>query len=367
MIGVEDHSSELPSIFTPPTIFSELPSDSAFQPYFPTGSDVISELNTNYGLYCSFNHGNPNGFGTATSYENLGYKPSLWRYKVTSSDNYTSENSTPENGNGFDNLTNYNFPTIVYSISCSNMPYDDFDEWGINQKIPTGSRTLGTSFTVAYMGGGPSYIGYTRYAERENSHHLMTLFFDSISTFPQLGIALAKSKIGNGDESFWNSFALNLLGCPETEIWTATPTSFSSASVTPSGTSLIVNAGVSGSTICVMSALDNGSSYYVSKTNVSTWTFPNISSIPYYYITIDKQNKIPYISNPTTVLIENKTFSSITYLNCQTASAGYSVNPNTTDGNVVVANGASVTFDATGDILLDNGFEVQLGATFEAK
>jgi hypothetical protein len=40
---------------------------------------------------------------------------------------------------------------------------------------------------------------------------------------------------------------------------------------------------------------------------------------------------------------------------------------NTPDGNVVIANGASVTFDATGDILLAPGFEVQLGAMFEAK
>lgn len=68
------------------------------------------------------------------------------------------------------------------------------------------------------------------------------------------------------------------------------------------------------------------------------------------------------------VLIENKTFNSNAYISCQTLSAGYSVDPNhTPDGNVIIANGASVTFDATGDILLDHGFEVELGATFEAK
>lgn len=68
------------------------------------------------------------------------------------------------------------------------------------------------------------------------------------------------------------------------------------------------------------------------------------------------------------VLIENKTFNSNAYISCQTLAAGYSVDPNhTPNGNVIIANGASVTFDATGNILLDHGFEVELGATFEAK
>jgi len=64
----------------------------------------------------------------------------------------------------------------------------------------------------------------------------------------------------------------------------------------------------------------------------------------------------------------NKILSSYCYLNCQTLSAGYSVDPNSSpDGNVIIANRANVTFDATGDIILANGFEVQVGATFEAK
>jgi hypothetical protein len=355
---------DLPPMFSTKNCWKELPSENSFQPYFPTGSNVISELNTNYGLYCIFNHGNPNSFATATSGLNLGYSP-LWRYQVTSSDNFTSTNITPENGNGFDNLTNFNFPTIVYSVSCINMPFDDYYFWGVNQKIPAGSRTLGTSFTVAYRGGGPSYIGYTRDSRTGPANELFLMFFDSITSFPQLGIAEAKSKIGYFGH--WNKLALNLLGCPETELWTATPTTFSGASVTENGSSITVTTGgVSGSKICLMSALDNGTSYFDTISNVTSRIFTNVPKP--YYVTIDKKNKIPYLKNPTTVLIENKTFSSLTYLNCQTVSAGYSVDPgNSPDGNVVIANGANVTFDATGDILLAGGFEVQVGATFEAK
>lgn len=55
------------------------------------------------------------------------------------------------------------------------------------------------------------------------------------------------------------------------------------------------------------------------------------------------------------------------YLNCQTISAGTHVTDNKAQGPVVIQSGANVTFNATGNILLDKGFEVQLGATFEAK
>jgi hypothetical protein len=343
---------------------SEIPNEAALQPSFPKGSDVISALNSNYGLYGVFNHGNPNSFATATSDINLGYNP-LWRYQVTSSDNFNSANITPENGNGFDNLTNYNYPTILYSISCNTMPFDDFDEWGVNQKIPAGSRTLGTSYTVTYKGGGPNYIGYTRDAIQAMACPFLSSFFNLLPSTPQLGRNLSCSKIGI--PSHWNCLALNLLGCPETELWTAIPTTFSSATVTENGSSITVNTGgVSGSKICVMSALDNGTSYFDTISNVTSRVFTNVPK--HYYVTIDKHNKIPYLKNPTTVLIENKTFNSLTYLNCQTVSAGYSVDPSRTpDGNVVIANGANVTFDATGDILLAGGFEVQIGATFEAK
>jgi len=106
--------------------------------------------------------------------------------------------------------------------------------------------------------------------------------------------------------------------------------------------------------------------YFSSQSDVSSYTFTNVTKP--YYVTLIQNNKIPYLNNLTNVLIENKTINSIAYLNCQTVSAGYSVDPNNTpDGNVVIANGANVTFDATGDILLASGFEVQLGATFEAK
>ena len=355
--------SILPSIFSTKKRMVELPTESSSSPNYPKGVDVISELNTNYGLYCMFNHGKPNAFGTALSGINSGEMP---RYSVTSSDSFLdAANISAEDGNGLDNLTNSNFPTIIYSVSCTTMPFDDYYYWGVGQKIPTGSRTIGTAYTVANTGGGPAYLGNTRDGWNPTGSELEKIFFDSISIFSQLGIAEAKSKIGFSDH--WTCLTHNLLGCPETELWTATPTTFGSASSTKSGTTVSVNTGgIADSKICVMSALDNGSSYFNVQPGVSSYSFSNVPSP--YYVTITKHNMIPKIINPTTVLIEHRTLNTDCYLNCETVSAGYNVDTSDSDyGNVVIASGTSVTFDATGDITLAPGFEVQLGAVFEAK
>src|SRR5258708_5905867 len=57
--------------------------------------------------------------------------------------------------------------------------------------------------------------------------------------------------------------------------------------------------------------------------------------------------------------------SPTTYLGAQTVGGHY-VNALTTQGAVVVANGANITFDATGHIALDQGFSVASGGVFHA-
>jgi hypothetical protein len=112
-----------------------------------------------------------------------------------------------------------------------------------------------------------------------------------------------------------------------------------------------------------VSALNDG--YFQVQPGVSSYTFTNVSKP--YYLTITKHNYIPYQNVLTNVYIQNKNLSSTAYLKCQTVSAGYNVDANQTVGNVVIQNGANITFDATGDIILAAGFEVEVGATFEAK
>ena len=353
---------------TDTTVFREEGGPSTIiTPPFPTGNDVIDEFNNRYG-FCSFmGHGRPAGVGTATLGLNTdGINNS--KYVVTAFDNSPYNRLwISESGNGFDNMTNIDYPSVYYSISCTTMPFDDYEYLSSSNE-----RNMGESYTCISQGGGPAYLGNTRSGWIYESYLLFEQFNNVMidSLIYNIGIAEAISKQNIGTASAHNrqlNFAHNLLGCPETELWTATPTTFSSASVTQNGNNVTVNTGgVSNCKICLMSAYDNGASYYSVKPNYTSYTFPNVT-MP-YYVTITKHNKIPYHPNLTTVLLENKIFSADAYIECASLSAGYSVDPNhTPDGNVVIASGSSVTFDATGTILLDHGFEVELGATFEAK
>jgi M6 family metalloprotease-like protein len=65
--------------------------------------------------------------------------------------------------------------------------------------------------------------------------------------------------------------------------------------------------------------------------------------------------------------IQNQIFQSSDYLTGKNIFAGTNVTLEKPQGPVVINNGASVIFDTDGEIFLAEGFEVQLGASFETK
>lgn len=90
-------------------------------------------------------------------------------------------------------------------------------------------------------------------------------------------------------------YCINVMGDPELPIYTATPSSFSSATVTKSGDTVTVNSGgVSGCRIAVTSE-DMGESYFDVRENVSSATFTNVT-MP-YSVCITKFNYKPYVKN----------------------------------------------------------------------
>lgn len=96
----------------------------------------------------------------------------------------------------------------------------------------------------------------------------------------------------------------HIFGDAATHVWTKTPMNFTSTSVTDNGSSITVNAGIAGSTICVSSG-NNGSSFWQCQDNISNYTF-NTSVRP-LYITVTKHNYIPYTA------VTGGTFSSNEY------------------------------------------------------
>lgn len=65
--------------------------------------------------------------------------------------------------------------------------------------------------------------------------------------------------------------------------------------------------------------------------------------------------------------LQNQIFTISDYLTGFNIFSGTNVTTSKPQGPVIIQNGANVVFDAEGDILLDEGFEVQTGSSFEAK
>lgn len=202
------------------TLF-ELPSAGSLSPTDPSGPDVINEANNHYGLMSWFNHGSPHSVAMYT----VGYNETINDTKscIVSTDAWDINHGATtitESGNGFDNLTNVNYPSIVYTISCDNNP---FDEWHTDAGYPN----MGEAFTTWYSGGGAAYLGNSRYGYTYTSHSLMEAFLDRLQTSNtnnvnlQLGYAEAISK--QNYQSHYVCLANNLLGCPETPFWAGEP------------------------------------------------------------------------------------------------------------------------------------------------
>lgn len=338
------------------TIFSEEGGHNTnVTPSFPTGNDVIKEFNKNYGL-CSFmGHGGPTNVAVSTK----GYNASP-KYKVTSFDNgYEGAPAIPESGNGFDNMTNIDHPSIFYSISCETMPFDNFGN------IPPGNYNMGKTFTCISNGGGPAYLGNTRYGWVYESYRLFGSFIDAIVNGNyNLGTAERLSKLNSGNTDFYKylKFAHNLIGCPEMEIWTETPSKFTNPIISQSGTIVTVNTGgISGCTIALTS-IDFGITYFNVKENVSSATFTNVNCP--YYVVITKHNYIPY-QYPEDVYIQNFTFNNDAYVVGRNIYIGNNVKPSLSQGNVIIKNGVNVVFDANEDVEFYSGFETEMGGEFE--
>jgi len=279
-------STHLPDTFTH-TIWKEVPSGDADYPTFPTASAVIAEMNNHYGLYSWFAHGEPNHIVTKAHKKNK--KPRYCINTVDAIDNY----EVVENNDGLDCLTNEDYPSVLYSISCNNNPFDDY-------KISSyPGRNLGEGFTVITKAGGPAFLGNTRYGWVSTSYQLYKKFADLLTAGTQdpesgksyfhLGVSELVSK--QNYYSHYLRYSHNLVGCPETEIWTDTPSQFTNVTITDNGGSITVNAGVSGTDICACSG-DNGADCHFLAHNVSSYTFT--TTVRPLYITITKHNYIPY-------------------------------------------------------------------------
>lgn len=218
------------SIFPTNTVVQEQPSYNSQNPSYPKGNDVVSLLNSRYGI-ASFNaHGNPYEIMVSTSDLNLftSYSDSPF-YALTSVQNARTV-SRSETANGLDKLNNKNYPMIVSSVSCDSAPFDILtDDLYGELRTFDAFPCLAKTFTLRKDCGGPAWIGCTRLGLQGTSPLLQENFFISMQEDP-IGVALAQARSNSlSDNQHYVSLSTNLIGCPELRVWTGTPSTITTS------------------------------------------------------------------------------------------------------------------------------------------
>ena len=327
-----------------------------------SGAQLVNYLNEyKYGYISLYAHGEPQ---SVAIYDQGNTKKILSALDSNPS-NDSIYNVLEETGNGLDNLGNVKFPNICYSISCVTAPYDKALTYYCFTTCEN-KFNLGESFTLGKDYGGPAYLGNSRWGHIGISDILEKEFINCIFNryYYSIGMAEAFSKVYYRltRNTTYNHDILehNLLGDPEFEMWTSEPQRYSNISVSRYEHSILVQGININDTVSYcdndgnVGRANGNSNGYVVLTNIS----PNSS------IMIYNHDHIPYI---VPLMLQNCNINNSQYVYASSFSAGNSVVPNITHGNVIIKNGAVYEIDATDDVHLGEGFIVENGATFAIK
>ncbi len=187
---------------------------------YPTGQDVITELNsTNYGCLSFIGHGTPYGVAVNQIGSDV--------YDVLGLENQY-EFSKYEPKNGLNNLTNKNYPSWSYSMSCATMPFDTLYSNNCELKV---TKNFGESYVLGKDYGGVLYFGHTRPVYIYCTQILHDAVFSIIKTMHQehigedgpefpvtAGMVMAKLRVTSG-AIHEARLSHNLLGDPVTPLW----------------------------------------------------------------------------------------------------------------------------------------------------
>lgn len=346
-------------VFSDITMLAEIPDQKHTNPTFPTGKDVIDAMNNKYhGFLSWFGHGGPNAITVKSNgIMNGGCYP-----MIATEGEYVNPWLTVEQGNGIDNMTNFNYPAIAYTIACSVTPYDLYSAAGIIYDV---KYNLGEAFTVAGKYGCAAFLGNTRdgWTSYYNppSTELEKKFVNRIkSSFGKIGEAEALSKADyKGSFFHWLALTHNLIGCPEFEMWTDIPSRFQSTSVTKASNSLTVNTGVTNTKIAVRGLFNDEHIFSQVGQTATFWNLPKN-----YVVTLYKHDYLPYI---VPMYLQNESVTGAHYIKGSKIFTGSSVDNSKATGNFIVKSGANLVLETSEGITLDGGTTIEAGASFEVK
>lgn len=307
------------------------------------GTDIIKKMNNKrYGITSFFGHGAPGRVGVRD--ENNPHWPT---WGILARNGYAfSCMKEYETANGLDCLTNYDFPQVSYSMSCTLMPFDvTYDE----DSIPT---NFGRSFTSYGKYGGPLFIGNTREGWFDGSFILLNNFFNLLKSEQNVARAEYRSKIGIS--SHLVKLAHNILGCPEIDIWTAIP----------SLKRYLLN--ITDNMINIGGNVDNKFSVGIASCNGATKMIETVDGgvtvydmSPNSVVTIYGFNQLP---NVLPVYFQNETISNRrNRFIVKDIAIGNSVATSRAKGDFVY-HGGKLVIEADGDVVITDGFIAESAA-----
>lgn len=219
-----------------------------------------------------------------------------WCYYMKSDGHYDTNDAANQTNTGY---------SIITTISCSTNAFDDCGK-GEDYKDPCLSESLirnPNSGIIAYLGcsregwrysGSRSSGPSLKYEERFYSNLFSDRFKDK-----NFGKVVTASKVdmipycSSENHMRWIQFGLNPIGDPEMPMYTEIPQSLPTPKVKVENDKLNIDTGIDSCTICVMSRLDEGQSYYRVLHNVRTVTLDyNVDSLS---LCITKQNYKPRV------------------------------------------------------------------------
>lgn len=323
---------------------------------YPKGADIVNELNnTKYGYMSFYAHGNPQDIAVYHTNDRVYVLSALDSNPI----NPLEEEVCDETGNGLDCLTNKYQPAIAYSIACTTMPFDDAITYGYT--LYENKYNFGESFTLGKNYGGVAFLGNTRAGYNFSSSYLEQKFLKTIinTSNYKIGIIEALSKSGSSSVSSHVKLTHNLLGDPEFEMWTSEPLRYSGIFVSRLDNGFRVS-GISNTDTIAFCDNYGHQGTIVGSDNNSMF----ISAHPSSTLMVFNHDHIPYIAP---MMLQNCEISNSQYVYASSFSAGKSILPNNTHGNVTIKNGAEYEIEATDDVFLGEGFIVENGATFALK
>jgi len=315
---------------------------------FPTGKMVIDTL-CYHGIISLHGHGSPHTTTVNHCYQ-IGHSSTNRVICALDTCDITAKHQKiRETGNGLDCMGNKYSPSIFYSWACTTTPFDIYTEpsektyygWNIGQ-----SYTLGKDYGgVAYL--GCTRVGFTSYYNREVD------FLAALGS--QLNIGKAEAETKQSARNAFFAMTHNLIGDPEFQVWTKSPNNNNDVVVTRTDNSILIT-GISGNRATVAYCNDSIQDIVNATNGEALITSVNPSSL----IVVCAQNHLVYFAP---MLLQNCTINNSQYVLATDISAGKNIDPNRSDGEVVIKAGANYEIQCSGKIEFKGGFRVEKGAT----